>query len=98
MHKEVFRYDAGSLNPANGFFPNGLHEVTVCFDLPDHCPSSMLFNNHISREKPLVAITYQVSCKMITSEMTDAEDSSDCEVTPWGCDKMFMVRESAVVV
>jgi len=58
----------------------------------------MLYNNHKSREKPLVAITYQVSCKMITAEMTNASDSSDCETMPWGCDKMFMVREGAVIV
>jgi hypothetical protein len=57
MHKEVFEFDGGELNPEQGYYPNGMHEVSVCFDLPSECPSSMLFSNS-SRARPLIAITY----------------------------------------
>lgn len=97
MHREVFSFDAGELNPANGFFPNGLHEATICFDLPSTCPSSMLYNSHATRERPLVAITYSVRAEMITEEMI-LKDNKDPEAQRWGSDKMFMVREAAVVV
>lgn len=96
MHREIFCFDAGDLNPANGYFPNGLHEATICFDLPFKCPSSMLQNNNFSKYRPLVAITYAVTAEMITEEMLLSKDTDN--VTRWGSDKMFMVREPAVIV
>ena len=101
MHNEVFTFDAGDLCPANGIFPNGLHEAAICFDLPKSCPSSMLFNNPSIKERPLIAITYQVSANVLTHEMIrnyGNKDYDSSNVQNWGCDKMFMVREAPVVI